>query len=364
MCIFIASLTVVGLGATALAGDEPAPLWSTGLPSAIGPLPTGLANASAQGCHACHDDAHTQWAGSAHHGVSSQFREATEHETPACTFCHLPLDVQRPAITTFEPGQPNRWSDQPNPSYDATLASEGVTCAACHLRNGSIVATQETAAPHPIAVNPELKAVSTCAPCHQLDWPGSPRPLYDTVGEWTRSDWSKAGVTCVDCHQSSGHGGGADPARAVSLLVQVAPTLVRGQPPTKVEITLQNTGAGHAFPTGTPFRGVRLEATLRGPGAKKGEIRGWGTSLVVDLDQEFTKSSLDSSTWVLGADHRIPAGGSRSWTWELALPAEAASGKTAIPVGPWTVEVTLTRTRNRRPISPPFVVQSYPIRVQ
>lgn len=331
----------------------PVPLWPKGLPVSPGALPPGLANLSAQGCAACHAEVHEDWSASGHRATPDAFREATAHETPACTLCHLAIDVQRDAATTFTPGDPNRWTDVPNPSFDATLAQEGVTCATCHVRDGVVLGTREVAAPHPVRISPDLGSNAACAPCHQLDWPGSARPFYDTMGEWSRSDWATAGVDCADCHLRDGHAGTADADRAVSVLVRVDAKIVRGGPPLPVSIVVQNTGAGHAFPTGSPFRGVRLEATLRGPSGKKGDIRAWGKPLVADLAQEVGASA----PWTLGADHRIQAGGSRTWEWTASLPVDA-------PAGTWTVDVTLTRTRYGKPVEAPFLVQRYPLRVQ
>ncbi|MEO0606424.1 MAG: hypothetical protein AAF211_33665, partial [Myxococcota bacterium] len=230
------------------------PLFYGPLPLEIGPAVSGLANRSAQGCRACHPVAHDGWSAGPHgRPMSEAMRSAiAEAAVPACAVCHLPLREQHDELPGWDrtdaPGEPN-------PTWEGTLRVEGVTCAACHVREGRIaVASKEAArklAPHPMAYAEELTDERLCAGCHQLTWPGADTPLYDTVGEWSRSVWQAAGVGCTDCHLQgvAPHAERHDPGRAFSLIVRPSQRrLTRGGEPLRVAVTLQNTGAGHSMP--------------------------------------------------------------------------------------------------------------------
>lgn len=334
-------------------------LFPSALPLDEGPLPAGLANLSAQGCNACHPDAHAGWASSAHAKVSPAFAEAAAQAgTPACYACHAPLQRQHADLASYPEGDIHHPTLTPNPHWDGGLQLEGVTCAACHVREGKIVtANPGVQAPHPTVWSPELKESTACAICHQLSWPGASQPFYDTYGEWERSPHAAAGVSCQSCHFAHGdtvrHDSPADPARAVSLLVRPArPTLARGGPPLAVEITLQNTGAGHAIPTGNPWKGVRLEAAILGPADRKGIAARGDGALVVDL----ARTVQAEAPWEITADSRLQAGEARVMSAALSLPAKA-------PPGPWRLEVTLTRTLYGKTVEEPFVRKVIPLTV-
>ncbi|MEQ1508102.1 MAG: multiheme c-type cytochrome, partial [Myxococcota bacterium] len=246
-------------------------LFPRELPLDPGGAAVGVANPSAQACAACHPDIADQWARSAHAGPPSRALRDAAVGMPACLGCHLPLTSQHEQLYAYDGGRIDRAVAADNLAFDPTLTIEGVTCAACHVRDGAIAVSTDVAAshaaPHRMVWAKALGDSDGCAACHQLAWPGSPEPLYDTFGEWKRSGFAEAGITCLGCHARGGADGAvgadhamvAEPARAVSVLLGASTLrLVRGGAPLPVSITLQNTGAGHAFPTGTPFRGVRM----------------------------------------------------------------------------------------------------------
>ena len=141
---------------------QAAALFPEGAPVDPGALPEGLSSFSAQSCNACHFAIHDQWSGSAHASGwrGEVFSAALEGagESPLCQACHLPLKVQQPWLVADAPGGPLSAAElTTNPSWDATLHGEGVTCAACHVRDGMIVSTRAAEhAPHPVAVSDEL----------------------------------------------------------------------------------------------------------------------------------------------------------------------------------------------------------------
>lgn len=332
-------------------------LFPTTLPFDPGPDPDGLASASAQVCAACHPAVHAAWEDSVHaRGPSAALLESSVG-MPGCVGCHLPLTAQQDTLWTYDPGRIDGATPTPNPAFRATLAVEGVTCAACHVRDGAVVVGTEAAAakasPHRTVFSDKLATSDACAPCHQLSLPGASAPLYDTWGEWKRSGFAEIGISCQGCHLQSAADGGlaadhrmpSDPARAVTILLDT-PTLhaVRGGAPLPVTITLQNTGAGHAFPTGTPFRGVRVRVALEGPPGDGGAPRIAGTPTVVDLQRRVEPAPPFATL----EDTRLGAGESRKLTAALVLPAD-------VPAGGWSIRVTLHETLKGVEDGPPFV---------
>ena len=317
------------------------------LPMSVSTVPAGLANLSAQGCNACHYESHDTWAVSAHANSSHNqafFQAVQQAGTPACLVCHLPLDVQQPELVVYEQGDINHPTTSLNPSFDATTFSEGVTCAACHLRDGLVVTSRPIEeAPHPTIWSPELTTSSACASCHQLTWEGADLPIYDTYGEWQRSAYAKAGVECQDCHMRSGtlghgttsHAMHTPSARAISVLTDVSTlSLARGGAPITVTVTIQNTGAGHSFPTGSPFKGVRLEVFLEGP-PSSGATTTQTTPFQIDLVRQVESSPPFQTL----SDSRIAAGQQVRWSSTHQLGFEA-------PSGAWSARVRLSQTVN------------------
>jgi hypothetical protein len=331
----------------AIVPPEPAPpapligLFTDPLPISVGELlPAGLANLSAQGCNACHYDVHDGWRESAHATAHSgiAFREAVaEAGTPACQACHLPLQRQHSSTSVYLEGDVDAPLSMSNAGFDATLSTEGVTCAACHIREGKIVSSRPgVEAPHTMAWSAELTSSEFCAPCHQLTWPGADKPFYDTYGEWQRSPQAAAGVQCQDCHlrsaaddgaSGSGHSFDAQTGRGVSLLVDVQPALTRGGATQTVNLTLQNTGSGHAYPTGSPYQGIRLVSALVAQDGGK-------TFETSRFSADLTRTISDVPPWTTLEDSRLPPGATVRWSQEIGL-------ELSDPAGPWTLRVVL-----------------------
>jgi len=287
----------------------PPPIWKSGLveipapqgpvgpalfPERLGPIPlqqppAPMASLSAQACNACHGEIHDQWAKSGHATASNNrvYLAATAAlgEPAECRNCHLPLENQR---TTLHFGPGSTGPESENLSYDATLAEEGVTCAACHVRDGMIYGPRdlrESDAPHPVARADVLRSPEACAYCHQVSLrDAEEHPFIDTVGEWLRSPWGHAGIPCQQCHmaRTSGIIGGSRYAafssheflagrspeamrRAFTLEVDLrANSLERGQR-LRATAKLMNTGAGHAVPTGDPSHQLEVRFEIEDP---------------------------------------------------------------------------------------------------
>ncbi len=308
--------------------------WFPGLIFPLGPIPEGLANPSASGCAACHPAAHGAWSAGGHAGPPSAALLAASAAEPACTACHLPLVEQRDRTGSFGFG-PEQPPSQAQP-FSATLWSEGVGCAACHVRGGSVLGPRHLeGAPHPVTGSATLGGDEGCATCHQLEvdevvW-------YDTWSSWKASPYAEAGISCSDCHGSiSGHGQASGPG--VSLLVDVdRRSLVRGGEPLQVSVVVQNTGAGHSWPSTGPYRGAELVVRLVGPVDPKtgrAEAGRFVTPLARTLGPDGQA----------GPDTRIPPMGSASFPVSVALDQQAVAG-------PWHLEVALRRVGSTPPKS-------------
>jgi hypothetical protein len=327
-------------------------------------VPQGLANISAQGCNACHYEAHESWSASAHSSAATSYKvfEAAEKAgIPACLNCHLPLVIQQPSLSVYRESDVNHPITKTNPTFDGTLFGEGVTCAACHIREGLVVTTVPIeGSPHPTIYSPQLTSSEICATCHQLTWEGAKQPLYDTYGEWERSGYAKANVQCQDCHMRSGrlmngvvsHNMDAPSARAISVLIDLSTVeLRRGGPPINITVTIQNTGAGHAFPTGSPFKGARLEVYLEGPSGADGEAPR-GEMFQADVRQQVEPTP----PWNIIDDTRIAPGEQRQWHSKHALSFDQPAGK-------WFARVRVSRTVNGFSVDAPLFDRSIPLKV-
>jgi hypothetical protein len=180
------------------------------MPAAVAPKP--LVDVSAKSCGACHMDIYAEWSQSmmakAYTDPVFQDEWAEENNFYYCLNCHAPLQQQQPhLIDGLEKLKPPTGKKTPNPSFDAALQAEGVTCVVCHLKDGHMEGPIETSlAPHPVRVVPDFSSEERCAHCHQLPpvpFSKEPRSLSDLNNEWLT--WvEKTGDTrsCVDCHMA------------------------------------------------------------------------------------------------------------------------------------------------------------------
>ncbi len=357
-------------GAEATPEPEPAPepdqvhkgpLFPDGLPLASLALPEGLANPTAQACESCHGGIADQWGGSAHatawrgEAWVQAVRDASQPQE--CQACHLPFRAQHPLLVIHQAeGDAAAPQHAPNPDWSPSLQREGVTCAACHLRDGEVLGPRSAAsAPHPTAASEHLGSPGLCAACHQLGWPEAEVAWYDTYGEWYRSPYRAAGVRCQDCHMAPRAGvvttgrfaGQADHAmaipasRAISVLLELdGHTITRGTP-FSFRLRLQNTGAGHAFPTGHPGKTYRVRAVV---------VDGDGNPLHDPLERDLVRTVEPEAPFALVDDSRIQARG------ELLLEHEATIEHKK-PDGPALLRVSIIDTRQELPL----LERSFPI---
>ena len=335
-------------------------LFPHGLPINIADVPDGLANITTQGCNACHGAAHDAWAASAHAsaGQSAVFQEAIKRagNSTACTQCHRPLTAQHPQLAAgYIEGDLSRPNLAPNSAFNATLMAEGVGCAACHIREGQIVSTRAVDdAPHPVGVSSELAKSEMCSTCHQLSYPGAKKAFYDTYGEWKATPHAAAGVQCQDCHMPAvaapstasrfaglpDHQFEAELARALTVLVDLRDDQVHRGTPLEVGIRIQNTGAAHHVPTGSPYKTLAFTAELQTLD---------GAVLAASAPEVLSRQTSPEAPYDTLSDNRIPAGGEHEFTISLLAAHRAKAGRVKL--------VIIAKTGQE----PPQVLQHIPL---
>ncbi len=339
------------------------PLFPEGLPMGMPALPKGLANPTAQACAACHGDIAEAWQASAHATAwkGERFTQAVRDASKdaRCLACHLPYQAQHPELVAdYAAGDVDQPRHQPNPSWSPTLQAEGITCASCHLRDGVIIGPRGSeTAPHPTSASADLASPALCGSCHQLGWPDSEVAWYDTYGEWYRSAYQQAGVGCQDCHMPqqaatvavgrfashAGHGLLTRPQHALSVLLELgSPQITRGEP-FGFSLRLQNTGAGHAFPTGHPEKAYLLQAVV---------VDAEGTPLHEPLEHQLVRKVETAPPHALIEDTRIPARGEITLEHESTIPHKK-------PAGPAVLRVTIAREGEERSL----LERSFPVTV-
>ena len=294
---------------------------------------TGLYLHAASRCGDCHDKMFGEWRASAHARSASSpaFIAMRQGASAACDVCHRPLARYR---------------------APASVAKDGVTCDVCHTLRAVDVDREpplfdlEVAQPvkygpycqladhyfHRMGCSPLHRKSELCAACHQLEQNGL--SIYTSYREWRGTRYAKQGVQCQDCHMPSVRApiaeGAAERERIGDhgLAVRGGPGLAlevtaRGQGAAiLVEVTVENRGAGHHLPTGSPDRRLVVRASARDSGggeASRAEIA-FGR-LLVDASGQVAPHQRAVRA---GEDTRIPAGGRARR--QLSLPGAPAEG--------------------------------------
>ncbi len=295
----------------------------------LAPHPAQLASLAPAACGTCHVAQFADWQGSLHRramgpGVTGQLVALADPAGAGeCTRCHAPLAEQSEALAR---------SVAARASADEGLHASGLTCAACHMREGRVygparrdasVPAGDTAAwPHrgwtPAAAFEDARF---CASCHQFGPDGyalNGKPLENTYEEWRASPQAAAGRACQDCHMPGRRHlwrGIHDPqmVREALTIETSAATLRAGE--VALDVVLRNTGAGHHFPTYLTPK-VFVEAWQEDARGRPlpGTLRSHEISRLVspDLEREI-------------ADTRIPAGGRAVFGYHAPRAAGATS---------------------------------------
>ncbi|MCS6897916.1 MAG: cytochrome c family protein, partial [Nitrospira sp.] len=261
-------------------------------------IPAGLASLRAESCGTCHVDIYNEWKTSIHsQAYLDPFFQAywtKDKRIWICLNCHTPLENQQPTLIQSIPrNRVERAVQTPNPRYDPDYQREGVTCAACHVRDGVILGPYEDAqAPHPTKYDPLFRTTQLCQRCHSVV--GGPAQFYNggpcgTYAEFEGGYWmQERGYICQTCHMPEIERpvavggpvrrgrqhlwrGGHDPEmlkRAIDVKVTAEPPTPKPGDRVRVTLTLTNAAAGHKLPTGDPDRHFTVEFSVQDQGGK------------------------------------------------------------------------------------------------
>ncbi len=256
-------------------------------------IPAGLTSLKAEACGICHQEIYAEWRTSMHSAAyTDPFFQAywrkDEYEW-SCLTCHTPLENQlEQRIAQFKNNDFSQPQFVANSRFDAELQQEGITCAACHLRDGIIYGpypAEQLNAPHPVAFDERFLSEEICLGCHEV----AAKPfsflrsgICGTGGEWKDGPYIKKGYRCQTCHMPEvtrplvagmkKHKGGRHLWRGGNSPEQVAKALTITVTPiasNQIRVDITNSGAGHNFPTGDPDREVFITARLIN---KEGEV--------------------------------------------------------------------------------------------
>jgi len=283
--ILVSTIAIITLAALALYLINPKEIYQLTETTArfidFQPVPKGLDTLKAEECGRCHEAIYHEWQGSLHaKAFTDPFFQAYHRKDkgdPTCLVCHSPLQNQSPVILTSASGNFDDLEVIENPDYDPELQQEGVTCSACHVRDGIIYGPYQADtmnAPHPVAYDEDFLRPALCNRCHEV--PSKNFSLMDaglcsTSEEYQQGPWPQRGTTCQHCHMPAvtrplAEGfppragrkhlwpGGYSTAQLASVFSFDATR--QGD---EVIIGITNSGAGHKVPTGDPDRFMVLE---------------------------------------------------------------------------------------------------------
>jgi hypothetical protein len=284
-----------------------------------GPAPASFSDREAslkpEACGSCHEAQYRDWKESLHGramgpgpwGQIIDLLRTSPDDAALCMTCHAPLSEQGPQSTNFDP----------------QLQLQGISCAACHVRQNTRFGPPKASAPgstdYPAGVanhggakrTPYFERAEFCKDCHQFDPENSllvnGKPLQDTYREWQDSAWGRGGAGCQNCHMPDRRHlwKGIHDAEWVRGSVRVEASLqsIRSKPEDSwhVGIEVASVAVGHKFPTYvTPKVFVRAALVDQAgkilPGTQTEKIIGW--------DARF-----EGGQWKEFFDTRIPPGG-------------------------------------------------------
>lgn len=312
-------------------------------------VPEPLKTLSAAECGSCHTEFYAEWRTTIHSQAWTDPYFQTdwkfENSQQICRNCHTPLDRQQPqSILGFRDRDKLKPVLEPNPAFDEALQHEGVTCAACHLREGSIVGVLgTTSAPHPVTLLEDPNQV--CVRCHIVEgdrWDTFFRfPPCGTVAEIdaTRQSpghsgevtaQSASGLGCVSCHMPAVERplveggeprltrqhlwrGGHDPQMVKrGLKVELDELVSKRAGKRLFRLELTNVGAAHYLPTGTPDRHLTVRISVMD---EKGNS-------IKEQNHKLVRTTLWRPFIIDLRDTRLPRWQPRSYDFEFSTSGE------------------------------------------
>lgn len=285
-----------------------------------------------ENCGACHAAQYRDWRKSVHSlamgpGVTGQFPTLSFAEEAQCLECHAPMSEQWGKLRDDQ----GNWLD--NGAFDGALQAKGMVCSACHLRKHKRhgpplpqgrASVSQLVHGEPLRT-PFFRASEFCKGCHQHPTTTlmiNGKTVENTYQEWLSSPYPRRGITCQVCHMPGGRHlwKGIHDAEMARSGVSFSAALTSGKLAAgeriEAELSLTNSGTGHAFPTYTT-PAVFLKAAFLD---ESGAILGGGY-----YEERIIQRRLDMSTspWGERFDTRILPGESAKLTFSRKVPAGA-----------------------------------------
>lgn len=264
--------------------------WEFAIPNQKVPL--GLSSLSAAHCGSCHQNHYNEWKKSTHAQAwkDLQFQAELKKESSPfmCINCHIPLQNQQEHIINgLEDGDIYKPIKVANTYFDRELQHEGITCAACHVRDSKIIGPNgSTNAPHLVVRDIMHLSEQLCLSCHNATAVVTPTLAcsFETGDEWKSGPYFGK-KNCISCHMPSTQrsivtgyplrssrfhnfpGSGIpkldtlNPERLESLtfLSEGIKSTYRINDTLHFSFSLTNNQAGHRVPTGNPERFIAIE---------------------------------------------------------------------------------------------------------
>lgn len=312
------------------------------------------ASLSSEACGSCHPKQYADWKESLHShamgpGPWGQIIDLTQNspeEAIQCMTCHAPLSEQMPLVTKAGNGEKGPY--EKNRYFDSQLQLEGITCAACHVRQyrrfGPPKAEGAAATQYPAGMpnhggvqrTPYFEKAEFCKGCHQFDPENSllvnGKPLQDTYREWKNSIWGQGGAECQDCHMAGRRHlwKGIHDREWVKGGVRIEAHLKKAasSPGSSLEFSVQVTNAavGHKFPTYTTPK-VFVRAALLDETGKI--LPGTSQERIIGRDARF-----EGGEWKEYFDTRISPGEKSEENFRWSRPAVAKKIRAWVEVYP------------------------------
>ncbi len=265
-------------------------------------------------------------------GLLGQLIDMSADARLACLRCHAPLAEQSQSLT-------HALATGANAQDAKGLHSDGIVCAACHVRalkwygpprrDGSTNILPQT--PHGgFTASTAFEDARFCSACHQFEDDGfalNGKLLENTFNEWSATKYATAGITCQTCHMPNrAHSfkgiHDRDATRAGLTIHAGAATDRDGE--VRATLTVQNSGVGHHFPTYvTPTVTLHAEQLNANGDAIEGTEQQYVIARKVPLN--LSKEIFDT---------RIPAGGKAQLVYSQARHADARDLRFEIHVAP------------------------------
>lgn len=297
--------------------------------------PAGSISLKAKDCGTCHTEIYQEWQTSLHSKafIDPFFTAYLKKDKgdPTCSVCHTPLENQSPIILASESGLYNDLKTTPNPKYDPELQKEGVTCAACHVKDGIVIGPYRKKtlnAPHPVGYDEKFLKKSLCQQCHEVpskDFSLMNEGVCSTGMESNTGIWAARGYVCQDCHMPAvnrplmtGFPSRAGrkhlwPGAYSTTQLKKVFTFKAEKNQENLKITITNSGAGHKAPTGDTDRFIELEFFWIDKNGQKTELE----------SIEFKRQIIWQPIMFVLSDNRLASG--ESTQIEVTQPDESGA---------------------------------------